>query len=277
MSNSERYNGIEIFYKEAAPIFLKWSPDSKKKGLYSLHIGYQNWQNPVSNSSAALQMSQKIIELSEIRPEQVILDAGCGVGTLTFEINNIEPKARVYGIDLSENHIQLASQYNEHEKSAYPMFSIQDYEHIAFQGGTFDRIFFCESFIHSRNKKDLIQESSRVLKSKGIITIADIFMHTDALTKEEADIIERLKTHMYIPNIIHIQELMTLLSTNGFTFINSRNITENVIAPTDYYSPDKQKLDEENPPQDLERLLTGLQNLLREGKAGYYILTAQKN
>lgn len=104
-------------------------------------------------------MSQKIIELSEIEPEQVILDAGCGVGSLTFEIINIEPKARVYGIDSSENHIQLASQYHEHEGSAYPVFSIQDYERIAFRSGTFDRIIFCESFIHSQDKEGLIQES----------------------------------------------------------------------------------------------------------------------
>lgn len=276
MTNNEKYQGIETFYKEAAPNFLKWSPDPKRVGLYAMHIGYQNWQEPVSNPISALQMSHKIIELSEIRPEQVILDAGCGVGTLTFEINNIEPKARVYGIDLSENHIQLASQYNEHEKLA-SILSIQDYEHIAFRSETFDRIIFCESFIHSQDKKGLIQESSRVLRSKGIITIADIFLRTDALTKEEADIIERLKTHMYIPNITHIQELITLLSANGFSCINSRNITENIIAPIYYYSPDEQKLDEVNPPQDMETLLTGLQNLLREGKAEYYILTAQKN
>lgn len=277
MPNNERCQGIEKFYKEAARNFLKWSPDPKRIGLYAMHIGYQNWQEPVNNSISAIQMSRKIIELSEIKPGQIILDAGCGVGSLTFEITNIEPKSRVYGIDISGNHIHLASQYTDQDESSSPIFTIQDYEHIAFQGGTFDRIFFCESLIHSRNKEDLIQESNRVLKPEGTITIADIFMHTDALTKEEADIIERLKTHMYIPNIIHIQELMTFLSTNGFTLINSRNITEDVIAPTDYYPLDKQKLDEENPPQDLERLLTGLQNLLREGKAGYYIVIAQKS
>lgn len=277
MSNNEKYRGIENFYKEAAPNFLKWSPDPKKIGLYAMHIGYQNWQESVSNATSTLQMSQRIIELSEIKPEQVILDAGCGVGTLTFEINNIEPRARVYGIDLSKDHIHLASQYHEHEESVYPVFSIQDYEHIAFRNATFDRIIFCESFIHSQDKEGLIQESSRVLKSKGIIIIADIFMHTDALTREETNIIEGLKTRMYIPNITHIQELITLLSANGFSCINPRNITENVIAPPYYYPPEGQKLDEENPPQDIETLLASLQKLLREEKAGYYILTAQKN
>lgn len=276
MTNQERRYGLEAFYKGAAPIFLKWSPDQKRIGLYALHIGYQNWQDPTGNSASTLQMSQKIIELSEIKPGQIILDAGCGVGTLTFEINNIEPKTGVYGIDISENHIRLASRYSDQNGSSYPIFSVQDYEHIAFRSETFDRIIFCESFIHSQDKKGLIQESNRILKSKGIITIADIFMHTDTLTKEEIDIIEGLKTIMYIPNIVHIQELVTLLSANGFSYINPRNITGNVVAPTDYYSPE-QKFDEENPPANIEILLTGLQNLLREGKAGYYILTAQKN
>lgn len=102
-------------------------------------------------------------------------------------------------------------------------------------------------------------------------------MHTDALTKEETNIIKRLKTRMYIPNITHIQELIILLPANGFSCINPRDITENVIAPAYYYPPDEQKLDEENSPQDIKTLLIGLQKLLREKKAGYYILTAQKN
>ncbi len=276
MANNERYQEIENFYKEAAPIFLKWSPDPKKIGLYAMHIGYQNWQKPVSNSDAALQMSQKIIELSEIKPGQVILEAGCGVGTLTFEISSTEPKARVYGIDISKNHIHLANQYNEHAKSPYPVFSVQDYEHIAFRDGIFDRIIFCESFLHSQDKKSLIEESNRVLKPNGKITIIDILMHTGVLTKEEVDILEGLKTHMHIPKITHIQELITFLSESGFSCINPRNITENVVAPAYCYPPDGQKSDEENPPQNIEMLLTSLLNLLREGKAGYYILTAQK-
>ena len=123
----------------------------------------------------------------------------------------------------------------------------------------------------------MIQEASRVLKPKGGITIADILMHTDELTREEAAIMEGLKTNMYTPNITHIQGLITLLLANGFSCINPRDITEHVIAPTDYYPPDEQKSNEENPPQDIETLLTGLQKLLREGKAGYYIITAQKN
>lgn len=241
-----------------------------------MHIGYQDWQNPVSSSNAALQMSQKIVELSEIKPEQSILDAGCGVGILAFEINSIEPAAKVYGIDILINNIHLANQYNEHERSPYPIFSVQDYEHIAFRSEIFDRIIFCESFIHSQNKKGLIQESNRTLKSKGRITIADILMHTDKLTKEETDIIEGLKAHMYIPNIIHIQELIILLFLNDFSCINPRDVTENVIAPQHYFPSDSQNIGAKDPPQDIEALLTGLQNLLRDGKAGYYILTAQK-
>ena len=102
-------------------------------------------------------------------------------------------------------------------------------------------------------------------------------MRTDVLTKEEAGIMEGLKTNMYTPNITHIQGLITLLSANGFSYINPRDITEHVIAPKDYYPPDEQKSNGQNPPQDMETLLAGLQKLLREGKAGYYIITAQKN
>lgn len=148
---------------------------------------------------------------------------------------------------------------------------------------SFDRIIYCESFIHSQDKRNLIQEANRVLKPKGKITITDILMHTHILTKKETEIIEGLKSHVYIPNIIHIQELTTLLIVNGFSCINPRDITENVIAPQ-YHNPlDEQELERElevemeYPPQVMEVLLVGLQNLLREGKAGYYILTAQKD
>lgn len=275
MISNENRLGIENFYRESMPNFLEWSPDLKKTGLYVMHIGYQNWQEPVSNSISVLQMSKKIIELSEISPGQTILDAGCGVGNLTFEINDIEPKARVFGIDLTKNHIYLANQYIDYEKFTHPQFSIQDYEHTAFHSNAFDRIIFCESFIHSQDKERLIQESCRTIKPKGIITIADIFMHTNELTKEEIRIMDGVKANMYIPDISHIKELVTLLSINDFSDINARNITNNVIAPTDYYPTNEQELSEENQPQDMETLLAGLQKLMREGKAGYYILTAQ--
>lgn len=276
MTNNENFRGIENFYRKSAPNFLEWSPDLKKIGLYAMHIGYQNWHEPVSNATSVVQMSQKIIELSEIKPGQTILDAGCGVGNLSFKINEIEPKVKVFGIDLTKNHIYLANQHVEHEKFSYPQFSIQDYEQTACHSGAFDRIIFCESFIHSQGKKNLIQESNRILKPSGKIIIADIFMHTDLLTKEETDIMDGLMTNMYIPRITHIKELIALLSTSDFSDINPRNITENVIAPTDYYLPYEQKSNTDNQAQDMEILLAGLQKLMREGKAGYYILTAQK-
>ena len=87
---------------------------------------------------------------------------------------------------------------------------------------------------------------------------------------------EGIKTNMYIPDIYHIKKLVALLSINGFSDIKPKNITNHVIAPADYYSLEQKKPNEESQPQNMESLLVGLQNLMRTGKSGYYIITAQK-
>lgn len=277
MSSKERRERLENFYRQAASNFLEWSPDPKRSGLYSLHIGYQNWKEPVSNSDSVLQMSQKIIEHSKVKAGQRILDAGCGVGNLSFEINAIEQKAKVYGVDITHDHIQLANQYKRQEQTSFPQFSVQDFEHIGFSSSIFDRVIYCESFIHSDNKESLIQESSRLLRPKGIIIIADIFMHTEELTKAESNILEGLKVHMHTPDLTHIKKLITLLSVNGFSHICPSNITEHVITPVKYYPQLERTSDGIEVPLDMVTLLVGLQELMRNGKAGYYLVTAKKS
>jgi len=275
MNRNKKHKELELFYTNATPAFKQWAPDLNEVGLYSMHIGYQDWQNPVENSLSTLQMSQEIIKASTIEEGQTILDAGCGVGSLAFAITNLYASTRVYGIDIAKSHILSATKHTSPTTFSSPKFSIQDYEQTSFPNEIFDRIIFCESYIHSQNKNNLIQESHRILKNHGKITISDIFMHSNELTTREINALEEVEEIMCIPMISHLNEIIETLFQNNFSNIHPVNITDHVVNPTEH-DPNLEDINLENSLAHMEVLLIDLQNLMKSGKAGYYILTAQK-
>lgn len=268
--SKESISPLEIFYNSKTRIFRSWSPDIKRKGLYALHAGYQNWQEPTSNPLAIQQMNQKIIDASDIKPNQIILDAGCGVGSLTFEIASQQPTVKVFGIDIVKKHILLANRFKSTLEDPNVTLSLQDYHNTSFPNSFFDRVIFCESFIHSKNKQKLIEEAYRLLKTSGKIILSDVLMNVDMLTKGEKDILDRLKI-MGITSVLHLQALVLLLKNNRFSNIEVENLTQNVIPLVIEPVPELEKVNTRN----IDAILTGMQKLLADGKVGYYIITAE--
>jgi len=55
----------------------------------------------IDHRQSILDVTQKIIELAQISSNQLILDAGCGTGDITFEIAPQFPKSQVIGINIA--------------------------------------------------------------------------------------------------------------------------------------------------------------------------------
>ncbi|MCL4415352.1 MAG: class I SAM-dependent methyltransferase [Actinobacteria bacterium] len=172
------------YYRNYASIFRKEGTSINKGEAYSMHIGYRDDNNFLGqNGSASELMEKKLIKDADIQDGQQILDAGCGTGTLGFEISSLYPNTKVYGIDLLDDHLKVA--YRQQGNFPAVFFTKQDYLNLAFRDSSFDRIFFCESLIHAQDKDKLLLEASRVLKPRGKIIIADIFMLNDDLSEED--------------------------------------------------------------------------------------------
>lgn len=252
---------------------------STNKGeAYSMHIGYQDDNNfPGQDESVSELMEKKLIKDADIHNGQQILDAGCGTGTLGFEIASLYPNTKVYGIDLLDDHLRVAYQ----QKVNFPavFFSEHDYLNLAFRDNSFDRIFFCESLIHAQDKSKLLLEAHRVLKPGGKIIIADIFMLNDSLDEEDQLGLSELSEEAGIPNFENFYTFTQRLIQLNFQNILCQNITDN-IASTISSNPEQDTYTLNSPPIEsvallrLRVLLSTIGNLFVKHNAGYFIITA---
>lgn len=246
-----------------------------------MHIGYRDDNNfPGQNASTSELMEKKLIKDANIQDGQQILDAGCGTGTLGFEITSLYPNTKVYGIDLLDDHLKVAYQ----QKASFPtvFFSRQDYLNLAFIDNSFDRIFFCESLIHAQDKSKLLLEASRVLKPGGKMIIADIFMLNDNLSEEDQLGLSELSKETGVPDFENLYIFIQRLIQLNFQNILCQNITGNIAStiPTVSSNPEQDTSISYSSPREsttllkLSGLLSIIGNLFVKNNAGYFIITA---
>jgi ubiquinone/menaquinone biosynthesis C-methylase UbiE len=128
--------------------------------------------------------------MAEIKEEENILDAGCGVGGSSIWLAK-EKKCFVTGISLNENQINkaiaLAKEFGVPEKVS---FEKKDYANTFYPANSFDVVWAIESVCYAADKSDFLKEANRVLKPDGRLIIADFFKKK-GLNYEEADRVKK--------------------------------------------------------------------------------------
>lgn len=107
-----------------------------------------------------------------------ILDFGCGVGGTAFFIADRFAGVKVIGIDLVLSCIENAKKNFPTEH--YPNLEFVGYHSLplSFDDQTFDVVIAKEVFIHIYDKKNVIKEIHRILKSGGLFIVIDWFTNT---------------------------------------------------------------------------------------------------
>lgn len=99
-----------------------------------------------------------------------LLDVGCGVGSLDYEIARGHPALDVLGIDIDWTSIALAQRYNSAPNMRYEHKMLQSVE------GQFDCILFIDVFHHvpPEEQSALVQACAGLLAPGGYVLIKDI-------------------------------------------------------------------------------------------------------
>lgn len=99
-----------------------------------------------------------------------LLDVGCGVGSLDYEIARSSPRLTVFGIDLSNESVSLARTYHSLPNTG---FSCESLETVT---GRFDCIIFVDVFHHvpPARHDSLLRVSAELLAPGGYVLIKDI-------------------------------------------------------------------------------------------------------
>jgi SAM-dependent methyltransferase len=131
-----------------------------------------------------LEFRRYFIDLADLKPDECILDVGCGVGRLAVPLTSyLSPKGRYQGFDIVKKGIQWC------EREISSRFENFSFQHLdvynanynrrgriraqdlvfPFRDGTFDFVFLTSVFTHMlpADLKNYLGEISRVLKKDG--------------------------------------------------------------------------------------------------------------
>lgn len=168
------------------------------------------------------------------KPEELVLDAGCGVcGPAAYFANKID-NLRIEACTISEAQFDVGKKIlSDNNLNGQVNLLLHDYNQLEdkFPSESFNRIYFLESFGHSRNQNALVNSCWNLLKEGGVLYIKDLFRRefNDDWKQLRADEIVESINRAYSYSVPELNSLLTSLRKLGFLveFIKMPDIDKN--------------------------------------------------
>ena len=218
-------NLVEEYYDKCTK-YYKWFWFDKE----SLGIHYGFWDKGTkSKKEALLNQYREVIKLLRPKSNELILDAGCGVGGASIWLAR-KIKAKLIGITLSSKQVKLAKKYlAKYNVSDKVEFYKMDFFKTKFKNKTFNKIFTIESFCYScPNPENLLREMYKVLKKGGKILISDGILLRQPKNNQEQKLLEKFYLGWKLNRLNTGSEIIKALKKTGFKKIKFISKTESV-------------------------------------------------
>ena len=189
-------------------------------------MGYYD-QTIRTHEESLLKMNQIVFDVARLKQNDLVLDAGCGVGGSAIWLAKSKG-SKVIGISLVENEIELARKFSkENDVDNLTNFKVMDMINTNFDNGTFNVIMAIESLCYVINKSNFLREASRILQQQeGKLVVADYFSKNE-ISKEEDYYIQQINKSSLI-NICSQNEFQKILKMNEFRNIELHDLSSNV-------------------------------------------------
>jgi len=105
----------------------------------------------------------------DIKPNDRLLDIGCGTGSLLRAISQKHPSVDLIGLDISSEMLKIACNKQINRCSLITGQA----QFLPFHSHSFDVVVSCNAFHYWRNPEGCLREIARVLKPQGRIVITD--------------------------------------------------------------------------------------------------------
>jgi|GEM_PF-5523559 len=139
------------------------------KDYYKDHPEYYDSLNKFHKNSDINEIALDITKLIKKNNIKKVLDAGCGSGSLCFELQKMNPKVVFCGVDWSKYGVALANK-NKSKKGIKCVFKQADIEKcLPFGKESFDLIISTQVIEHLVNPGKAILNMKHVLKKDGIL------------------------------------------------------------------------------------------------------------
>lgn len=203
----------------------------------------ENAENYDQNCDHQFQKGQTLIEMMRIKSGDSVLDIGCGTGWQALNVSGIiGPSGKLTCIDPSSYRIELArKKFGVDSPNSVRFFVGQAEDLSEIPDNSIKHAYFCSSFHWVDDKKAALSETYRVLQPGGSVGMTTLDKDSPDMMKMLVDpilakynITRNYELHRGISRV-NAQELHTLLSEAGFTFIS----IEPKTIPRHYRSPEE--------------------------------------
>src|SRR3954451_730041 len=165
----------------------------------------RNFISPGGESTA-----RDILGLVEFTPNMDVLDVGCGLGGAAFLIAQ-SFGARVHGIDLSRNMLQIAQPRCREARLTHAV-TFEHADILSYQRPAgFDLVHSRDVFLHIHDKVGLFDAIARCLRPGGLLLFSDYLCRAGL---KSADFVAYIRSRGY--DLRSLEEYRTLLEQSGF-------------------------------------------------------------
>ncbi|KAJ9630150.1 hypothetical protein H2204_008655 [Knufia peltigerae] len=145
-------------------------PPSKHKYAqgHSASVVASHLSRTVENSASFL--------IPHLRPDSIIVDLGCGPGTITQGFCSFVPRGRVLGLDSSDAVLEqarslISGSSSEHSNLTFKAADITD--RLPFDDASVDVVYTHQTLLHIPSPISVIREAFRILRPGGMLAMRE--------------------------------------------------------------------------------------------------------
>ena len=157
-----------------------------------------------------------------IQPDSCVLDIGCGGGKAVQEIASSVSKGKVFGIDYSEDMVQLSKKVNDNLiKQGIVEIMYGAVSSLPFPDNMFDLVTTIETYYFWPDVMNDLREVKRVLKPGAFLLIVNAAYKDDRFEKRNSKIVNLLEMKIHTPD-----EYKDVLSEAGYQIEKINSLPE---------------------------------------------------
>ena len=217
-------------------------------------------------STGGIKTAQELFSEIDLTPGAKVLDIGSGLGGSAFFIEE-NYAAKVTGIDLSSNMIQLSNQRASYRNSKV-QFILGDCTQMEFEPESFNLIYSRDSLLHVQDKTTLFQKIKDWLKPSGKVLITDYCCGSSDWSREFSDYVQKRNYTLH-----DVQTYKHLLEKSGLKIIQGYDNTKRFVvaleAELQHLISIKEEFLQNFTQHDYEDLIQGWEKKITRAKQGY--------
>ncbi|MDO8339894.1 MAG: class I SAM-dependent methyltransferase [Candidatus Burarchaeum sp.] len=178
-------------------------------------------QNAIGNPISAYALENRLSEAIGRLPEKIgeLLDIGCGEGWFLKKISVLEPKAKLFGVDICEVDLDYAERL-----VPTASFSVYGAYKLPFKAGKFDCVTMLEVLDHLDEPDRALKEANRVLKKDGTLFVSvpdESLLRWRFVWKIWTNTLGRKWNHKHLQKF-NVQSFNLILDKNGFEVVDEK-------------------------------------------------------